>query len=55
MYKIVGLILAGLSTFIAAFVIGFIKSWKLTLILSSVVVPSCSHGFLRRPPAPLPL
>ncbi|KAK9329629.1 ABC transporter type 1, transmembrane domain-containing protein, partial [Lipomyces starkeyi] len=34
----VGLIITGLSTFISAFVIGFIKSWKLTLILLSVVV-----------------
>lgn len=34
----VGLILAGFSTFIAAFVIGFIKSWRMTLILSSAVV-----------------
>ncbi|ODQ68081.1 P-loop containing nucleoside triphosphate hydrolase protein [Nadsonia fulvescens var. elongata DSM 6958] len=33
-----GLIVTSLSTFIAAFVIGFIRSWKLTLILSSVVV-----------------
>ena len=33
----VGLSLNALSTFITAFVIGFIKSWKLTLILSSTV------------------
>lgn len=33
----VGLTLTAISTFIAAFVIGFIKSWKLTLILSSTV------------------
>lgn len=34
----VGLILTGFATFFAAFVIGFIKSWRMTLILSSVVV-----------------
>lgn len=34
----VGLTLTSLATFITAFVIGFIKSWKLTLILSSTVV-----------------
>ncbi|CAN6633026.1 alpha-factor-transporting ATPase [Trichomonascus vanleenenianus] len=33
-----GLIANGLATFICAFVIGFIKSWKLTLILISVVL-----------------
>ncbi|RDW84701.1 hypothetical protein BP6252_02291 [Coleophoma cylindrospora] len=33
----IGLTLNALATFIAAFVIGFIKSWKLTLILSSTV------------------
>jgi ATP-binding cassette subfamily B (MDR/TAP) protein 1 len=33
----VGLTLTALATFITAFVIGFIKSWKLTLILSSTV------------------
>jgi ATP-binding cassette subfamily B (MDR/TAP) protein 1 len=33
----VGLTLNALATFITAFVIGFIKSWKLTLILSSTV------------------
>ncbi|KAH8681870.1 abc transporter [Xylariales sp. PMI_506] len=36
-YKI-GLTLSALSTFIAAFIVGFVQSWKLTLILSSVVV-----------------
>lgn len=34
----IGLILSGVATFFAAFVIGFIKSWRMTLILSSVVV-----------------
>ncbi|KAK9463541.1 P-loop containing nucleoside triphosphate hydrolase protein [Lipomyces oligophaga] len=34
----VGLILAGISTFVTAFIVGFIKSWKLTLILLAVVV-----------------
>ncbi|RDW78443.1 hypothetical protein BP5796_06295 [Coleophoma crateriformis] len=33
----IGLTLNALATFVAAFVIGFIKSWKLTLILSSTV------------------
>ena len=33
----VGLTLTAIATFITAFVIGFIKSWKLTLILSSTV------------------
>lgn len=33
----VALTLTGVSTFVTAFVIGFIKSWKLTLILSSGV------------------
>lgn len=34
----VGLTLTAISTFVAAFVIGFIRYWKLTLILSSTVV-----------------
>lgn len=34
----VGLTLTAVSTFITAFIIGFIKSWKLTLILSSTVL-----------------
>lgn len=34
----VGLTLNAIATFVTAFVIGFIKSWKLTLILSSTVV-----------------
>lgn len=34
----VGLTLAAMSTFVAAFVISFIQYWKLTLILSSTVV-----------------
>ncbi|RAH46196.1 ABC transporter ATP-binding protein [Aspergillus brunneoviolaceus CBS 621.78] len=34
----VGVTLIAASSFIAAFVIGFVKSWKLTLILSSTVV-----------------
>lgn len=34
----VGLTLTALSTFFAAFVIGFVKSWRLTLILLSTVV-----------------
>lgn len=33
----VGLTLNAIATFITAFVIGFVKSWKLTLILSSTV------------------
>ncbi|TVY38694.1 Leptomycin B resistance protein [Lachnellula occidentalis] len=33
----VGLTLTAVATFVTAFVIGFIKSWKLTLILSSTV------------------
>lgn len=33
----VALTLTGVSTFIAAFVIGFVKNWKLTFILSSTV------------------
>ncbi|KAK9456374.1 P-loop containing nucleoside triphosphate hydrolase protein [Dipodascopsis uninucleata] len=34
----VSLVLNGLATFITAFVVGFIKSWKLTLIMCSVVL-----------------
>ncbi|KAI5854657.1 ABC transporter [Tricharina praecox] len=34
----IGLTLTALATFVAAFVIAFIKSWKLTLILMSTVV-----------------
>ena len=34
----VGLTLTALATFITAFIIGFVKSWKLTLILMSTVV-----------------
>lgn len=34
----VGLTLSAVATFVTAFIIGFIKSWKLTLILSSTVV-----------------
>lgn len=34
----VGLTLTGIATFVAAFVIGFIRYWKLTLILCSTVV-----------------
>lgn len=37
----VGLTINALATFVTAFVIGFIKSWKLTLILSSTVVAIC--------------
>ncbi|KAF5095788.1 hypothetical protein D0Z00_003015 [Geotrichum galactomycetum] len=37
----VGLILSGVSTFIAAFIIGFIKCWQMTLVMSSVVVAIC--------------
>lgn len=33
----IGLTLTAISSFITAFVIGFVKSWKLTLILSSTV------------------
>ncbi|KAI9884071.1 MAG: GTPase-activating protein [Watsoniomyces obsoletus] len=34
----VSLIISGMSAFFAAFVIGFVKSWKLTFILTSTVV-----------------
>lgn len=34
----VGLILSGFATFFAGFVIGFIKSWRMTLILFSAVI-----------------
>ncbi|KAL9112835.1 MAG: hypothetical protein Q9227_002912 [Pyrenula ochraceoflavens] len=34
----IGLTLTGISTFITAFIIGFIKFWKLTLICTSTVV-----------------
>lgn len=34
----VGLLVSGFATFIAGFVIGFIKSWRMTLILSCAVV-----------------
>lgn len=34
----VGLLVSGFATFIAAFVIGFVKSWRMTLILSCAVV-----------------
>ena len=34
----IGLSLTAMATFITAFVIGFVKDWKLTLILSSTVV-----------------
>lgn len=34
----VGLTMTALSTFVTAFVIGFVRSWKLTLILTSSVV-----------------
>jgi ATP-binding cassette subfamily B (MDR/TAP) protein 1 len=34
----VGLTLAGVATFLAALVVGFIKNWKLTLIMTSVIV-----------------
>jgi ATP-binding cassette subfamily B (MDR/TAP) protein 1 len=34
----IGLTLTALSTFISAFVIGFVKSWKLTLVLCSTIL-----------------
>lgn len=34
----IGLTLSGVTTFIAAFVVGFVNYWKLTLILTSVLV-----------------
>ncbi|EME81617.1 ABC transporter, ABC-B family, MDR type [Pseudocercospora fijiensis CIRAD86] len=34
----IGLTLAALSTFVAAYIIGYIKYWKLTLILTSTIV-----------------
>ncbi|KAF1983472.1 P-loop containing nucleoside triphosphate hydrolase protein [Aulographum hederae CBS 113979] len=37
----VGLTLNAIACFITAFVIGFIKSWKLTLILTSVIIAIC--------------
>ncbi len=40
----VSLIVSGLAAFFAAFVIGFVKSWKLTLILTSTVV--CLVGIM---------
>ncbi len=40
----ISLTLAALSTFVTAFVIGFIKFWKLTLILSSTVFAISSIG-----------
>ncbi|CZS93973.1 hypothetical protein WAI453_001346 [Rhynchosporium graminicola] len=47
----VALTLNALATFVTAFVIGFIKSWKLTLILSSTVVAivfsmGCGSSFI---------
>ena len=40
----IALTLAALSTFVTAFVIGFIKYWKLTLILSSTVFAISAMG-----------
>ena len=40
----ISLTLAALSTFVTAFVIGFIKYWKLTLILSSTVFAISAMG-----------
>lgn len=37
----VGLTMTAVSTFLSAFIIGFIKSWRLTLILLSAVVGIC--------------
>ncbi|KAK9383188.1 P-loop containing nucleoside triphosphate hydrolase protein [Kockiozyma suomiensis] len=34
----VGIIIVGLSTFVTALIVGFIKSWKLTLILFAITV-----------------
>lgn len=34
----IGLMLSGASTFISAYIIGFVKSWRMALILSSVVI-----------------
>ncbi|KAH8736104.1 multidrug resistance protein [Ilyonectria robusta] len=49
----VGLTLAAISTFVTAFVIGYIKYWKLALILMSVVVAlvvnmTLASGFLMK-------
>lgn len=45
----VGLTLAAVATFVSAFVIAFIKNWKLTLILSSVLPAILGSGsFLSR-------
>ena len=38
----VGLNMTAVSTFLSAFVIGFVKSWKLTLIMFSVVFAICA-------------
>jgi ATP-binding cassette, subfamily B (MDR/TAP), member 1 len=38
----IGLTLTGVSTFFAALIVGFVKNWKLTLILTSVVVSMVS-------------
>ena len=38
----VGLNMTAVSTFLSAFVIGFVKSWKLTLVMFSVVVAICA-------------
>jgi ATP-binding cassette subfamily B (MDR/TAP) protein 1 len=45
----VGLTLTGVSTFCAALVVGFVKNWKLTLILTSVIVSMvvAMSGFAR--------
>jgi ATP-binding cassette subfamily B (MDR/TAP) protein 1 len=38
----IGLTLTGVSTFFAALIVGFVKSWKLTLILTSVIISMVS-------------
>ena len=44
-----GLILTAFATFVTAYVIGFIKYWKLTLILTSTVVAvACTMFFVSR-------
>ncbi|CZR68534.1 related to multidrug resistance protein [Phialocephala subalpina] len=45
----VGLTLTGVSTFVGAIIVGFVKDWKLTLILFSVIFAMvfCMGGFAR--------
>jgi ATP-binding cassette subfamily B (MDR/TAP) protein 1 len=38
----IGLTLTAIATFITAFVIGFVKYWRLTLILTSTIFTVCT-------------